>query len=404
MGTVTPPPSKSLSHRSIICAALAAEGGVSEIQNLVFSDDVSATLGCLESLGAAWEKTETGVRIFASKKSGRVFDCGESGSTLRFLLPVAALTPGEKTFTGHGRLMDRPLEPYLPVFEKMGISLENRSGSLTLRGQLKSGTYSLPGNVSSQFVSGLLFALPLCKGGSELAIIEPLESRAYVSMTVDVMKKFGVAVENLNFEKFIIPGGQCYNPGQFEIEADFSQAAYFLCAAALGRNVACQQLNQDSLQGDREILSVLAEMGADMEINEDGSIRPRVSGRLKPIVVDAREIPDIIPPIAVLCCFAGGTSQIINAGRLRLKESDRLHALASELSALGADITEDEDSLTIKGSPYLIGGRANAHNDHRIAMSIALAAIKCRGTVELIGSESVQKSFPNFWEIFCRES
>lgn len=400
-GVVTPPPSKSLCHRAVICAALASRRGAGEsvIRNIGRSEDVSATLGGVRALGADWTLKGDVLRVRPGHGGiGAFIDCGESASTLRFLLPVAALDGMEMAFTGRGRLLSRPLDAYEAVFADACIGFVRNPDEIRVRGPLRGGAYTLPGDVSSQFVSGLLLALPLAEGDSELRLAGPLESRPYVDLTIDVMKRFGVVVEQPDDTRYLIKGGQRYRSAAYEVEADYSQAAYFLAAAALGREVKCRGLNRDSLQGDAAILDVLRDMGA--ELRWDGDILSVRAEKLSAVTVDARDIPDLVPPIAVLCCFCEGTSRIINAGRLRLKESDRLRAVAEELGRLGANIEEGADSLTVTGVPRLKGGVADAHNDHRIAMSVALAAIRCAEPVTLSGWRSVNKSYPNFWTDF----
>jgi 3-phosphoshikimate 1-carboxyvinyltransferase len=397
-GAVTPPPSKSLSHRAVICAALAdcgagkpSIGGRSEIENLGRSEDIDATLSAVRILFG-----KTG----QDADEARVIDCGESGSTLRFLLPVAAACGRRAVFTGRGRLLSRPLEAYAPVFSAAGAEYAREGDRVTVKGPMKSGDYSLPGDVSSQFVSGLLMALPLLEGDSSIRLSTPLESSGYVDMTLDVMRRFGVSAEKRD-GRYLAKGGQRYRPSCYRVEADYSQAAFFLVAAALGRDVRISGLDKRSIQGDRAILGVLKDAGA--EISWEGGTVTARAGRLSAVTVDAREIPDLVPPIAALCCFCHGTSRITDAGRLRLKESDRLRSLASELGKLGADVKEGEDFLEIagrEGMDGLPGGDADACGDHRVAMAVATAAIRCRGPVRLSGWRSVAKSYPNFWRDF----
>ena len=404
-GMVTPPPSKSLAHRAVICAALAACGprcGESIISNIALSEDIGATLGGIQALGARWEIIGGELRILPGNRAAApVINCGESGSTLRFLLPLAAVLGEQAVFRGRGRLMERPLDVYERLFAEANISLVREGNTVIMQGTLQSGVFSLPGDISSQFVSGLLLALPLLKGDSEILLTTALESKPYVDMTIAVMRLFGVKVTWQEPFRIQVPGGQCYCPSKYEVEADYSQAAYFLAAAALGQEVRCTGLNPNSMQGDRAMLDVLKDMGAQI-IWKDGAVEVKAK-KLRCVNVDAREIPDLVPPIAALCCFCEGKSQIINAGRLRLKESDRLSAMATELQKLGANVEESPDSLCIEGAPTLAGGRVDSHNDHRIAMSLALAAIRCKNTVELCGAGSVRKSYPNFWEDFERE-
>ena len=399
-GIVRPPSSKSLGHRAVICAALA--DGESIIREVSLSEDIQATLGGAAALGARWRAEGDTLFVSGSVGAGsphpyNVIDCGESGSTLRFLIPVAALAAHETVFTGRGRLMERPMETYARVFADAGIFFQQEPGRIRVSGPLRGGTYALAGDVSSQFISGLLLALPLCGEASELHLTTALESAPYVTLTLDVMRRFGVEVEQGN-DIFRVPGGQKYRSCDYILESDYSQAAFFLAAAALGRPVRCAGLNPDSSQGDRAILDVLRDMGADVTW-EDGLVSAHAK-RLRSVTVDVRACPDLAPPIAALMCFCEGTSHIVNAARLRFKERDRLSALAGELGKLGAGIEEGPDSLTIHGKPSLPGGQADGTGDHRISMAVAVAAIRCDGPVRLTGSESVNKSYPGFWNDF----
>ncbi|MDR1572881.1 MAG: 3-phosphoshikimate 1-carboxyvinyltransferase [Clostridiales Family XIII bacterium] len=395
-GVITPPPSKSLSHRAVICAALAR--GESVIGNIALSEDTEATLRGAAALGAEWELSNGVLRVQGGlERRADLIDCGESGSTLRFLIPVAALEGRETVFRGRGRLLNRPMGVYSSVFAGTETRFSHTEREIRVRGPLRGGLFLLPGDVSSQFVSGLLFALPLTAEDSEIRLESPLESRQYAEMTVDVMRRFGVEAK-AEGPVFKTRGGQRYTSSAYTVEADYSQAAYFLGAAALGADVRCAGLCEDSAQGDAAILRILTEMGATI-VRRNGIVSVR-AGRLSPVTVDARENPDLIPPVAALCCFCEGTSRIVNAGRLRLKASDRLHALASELGGLGAQIEERADALVIKGARTLRGGRADAHGDHRIAMAAALAAVRCTEEVSLTGWRSVGKSYPNFWDDF----
>ncbi|MDR0817523.1 MAG: 3-phosphoshikimate 1-carboxyvinyltransferase [Clostridiales Family XIII bacterium] len=416
-GVVTPPPSKSLSHRALICASLAAFADAKKdpvaaarrrIKNLGDSDDITATADGLGQI--LHEATLTSVKAGLPK----VIDCRESGSTLRFLIPVsAALTDREIHFTGSGRLMERPMGAYKDIFQRRGLLFEQNTAGLRIQGELKPGVYELPGDVSSQFVSGLLFALPLLGGDSEIVLTTPLESADYVRMTLDVMADFGVeAAANEDGSGWKVTGKQHYKAAKYRVETDWSQAAFFLGAAALGRSVYTDGLNPDSIQGDRRIMNVLTDMGAYV----DGEMRafPRRNtctmtalpppGGLRAVTIDVSGIPDLVPPVAAIACYAAGTTRLVNAGRLRIKESDRLKALVTELSKIGANIKEEDDALIIVGQTQLAGGSCISWNDHRIAMALALAAIGCKDPVRLTGWESVKKSYPNFWTDFEKEA
>ncbi len=401
-GTVTPPPSKSISHRALICAALS--NGTSKIGNIQFSEDVQATLNCIQALGI---KVEFDGKILIVRggqnksQADAVLDCGESGSTLRFFLPIALLYSQPVQFTGHGRLLQRPLKEYKKALEENGAQITLNDELITVQGPIRPGIYRMSGSVSSQYVSGLLFALPMLDGDSEIILTSPLESKAYVDLTVSVMEHFGVKIVNNNYERFIIRGNQTFNPCDFTIETDYSAAAFFLAAGALGCDVECFGLNLDSLQGDRQYIDILQQCGIKIDQSSGGGLKA-LKGKIQPVTVDVKDIPDLVPPLTSVLCFCEGESKIINAGRLRLKESDRLHALAEEFNNLGADIIEGEDSLIIRGVKNLHGGIADAHNDHRIAMAIAVASIKSNDQIQLKGADSVKKSYPDFWKDFCR--
>jgi 3-phosphoshikimate 1-carboxyvinyltransferase len=390
-GVVTPPPSKSISHRAVICAALSPGG--SAIENLGRSDDVDATIEGTRALGLP------GMGGGATDGSICVVDCRESGSTLRFLLPVAAALGRRAVFSGRGRLMARPLDAYAEIFADAGVTFERSGGGVAISGRLRGGSFVLPGDVSSQFVSGLLLALPLLEADSEIRVTTPLESAAYVGLTLDMMRRFGVRAEaSEDNAVYRVRGGQAYRAARCVVEADHSQAAFFLAAAALGSDVTVAGLSPDSRQGDRAMLDILARMGAGVEWR-DGKVTAR-AGRLISVEIDARETPDLVPPLAVLCCFCEGGSAIVNAGRLRAKESDRLSALASELGRLGASVEEGGDFLRFSGAARLWGGDADAWGDHRIAMALAVASTRCDAPVRLSGWRSVSKSYPDFWRDF----
>ena len=385
-GTVTPPPSKSQAHRLIIAAALS--DGFCRLSNVELSEDIRATLGCMRTLDADASADGTIIRGADlvdghEEPAPQVMDCGESGSTLRFLIPVALALKGGGKFTGHGRLMERPQGPYFALFREKGIFYEQRDGVLTVRGRLSPGAYTLPGNVSSQFITGLLYALPLLEGDSEIRLTTGLESRGYVDMTLDALDKFGVKAEYDGRRTFRVPGNQYYQHQNLAIEADWSNAAFWYGASFLGCPVEIGGLDPNSVQGDRAIAGFYEQM--------------RGKDRLE---LDVSQCPDLVPPLAAMAALrAGETTAIVNAGRLRIKESDRLAAVTEVLNALGARVEEHEDHLVIRGREKLAGGVAvSGHNDHRIAMMAAIAAIRCEKPVTITGAECVKKSYPRFWE------
>lgn len=406
-GTIHLPPSKSLSHRALICGALAGKGTI--IRNLgQYGEDVAATLACLEDMGLEYRRDGIGLTVTRGigiskgihMKDGKVLDCGESGSTLRFLIPFALLSGASLVLTGRGRLLQRPLKSYLDALAANGGESRLEEHHLRLQGPLRPGVYELPGNVSSQFVSGLLMALPLLGGPSEIRLMTELESRPYVDMTIDVMKHFGVHVESFEGRIFRIPGGQSYTPSIYEIEGDYSAGAYFLVAGALGCDVRCIGLKQDSMQGDGKILDFIRRCGGEILWDEDGGLRARAA-ELRGITADISQCPDLAPPLAVLLCFCKGESRLEGAHRLRMKESDRLRSITQAMNALGAKIEEGEDHLHITGVKTLDGDTVDPQNDHRIAMAAALASLKSRGKVTVLDPGCVNKSYPDFWEDFC---
>lgn len=378
-GTVNVPPSKSVSHRALICAALA--GGKSVVKNLLRCADTEATMSVMTALGARFEPRGNDMLVTGIENAPELADadCGESGSTLRFLVPVAAALGVSCTFSGKGRLPERPITPYFTELKKNGIIFDGNTMPYKINGQLKSGVYSLSGDISSQFVSGLMFALPLLPGDSEIILTSPLQSKPYADMTAAILKSFGVNV-NETESGYFIPGGQKYLPRETEIEGDLSQAAFFLVADCLGSKVKIGNLSNSGLQGDSEIIA-LAERFSGSAFN-----------------VDARQIPDLVPILTVLACFADGTSVISGCERLRIKESDRLEAVSTELNKLGAKIKAGADYLEINGVKTLHGGVCDSRNDHRIAMALAIAATRASDNVIINGAQCVSKSYPNFFE------
>lgn len=334
-----------------------------------------------------------------SKSAPVVLDCCESGSTLRFFIPIALALGVSAEFHGQGRLMERPLDPYFNIFQQKGISYSIKDNVLSVSGKLLPDSFTVDGNVSSQFITGLLFALPLLDGDSEIIITGGLKSRGYVDLTIDVLKNFGIEVCNNNYEIISVKGNQKYKNIDHFVEGDFSQAAFFLVAGALGCDVTCLGLNENSLQGDKKIINIIKRIGGIIEKDDFGGICARRTANMHGITIDAEEIPDLVPILAVLLCFCEGESKIINAGRLRLKESDRLAAITSELSKVGADITEGPDHLIIHGKQALCGSDVSSWNDHRIAMAMAIAACRCEGELCIYDAiKSVKKSYPNFFE------
>ena len=389
-GTVTPPSSKSAGHRLLLCAALAP--GRSVVEGLSLSQDIRATLDCIRALGARAELagnrcTVEGTPLPHTLEALPAFPCGESGSTLRFFLPVALAGVGGGRFTGARRLLERPLEPYFAIFRRQGIAFTQEPEALTVSGRLRAGTFSLPGNVSSQFFTGLLLAAPLLSGESRVLCAGPLESAEYVDMTIAAMALAGREVERLpNGVGYLVTPGP-YRPFTVRVEGDWSAAAFWYAANFPDGGVKILGLDDASPQGDKVIASLAQSLA------RPGEARIDVSG-----------CPDLVPALAALAALRPGeVTYIINAARLRLKESDRLATVTAVLSALGADIQETPDSLVIRGKEALAGGCVvSSHNDHRIAMMAAVAAARCREAVVLTGAEAVEKSYPGFWADYER--
>ena len=399
-GSVTVPSSKSQAHRALITAALSDRPC-----RLYFngaSNDILATAGCLGALGANIVLTEGGciVRPISQSAPGeKLLRPGESGSTLRFLLPLAGALGVSARFILEGRLGKRPMDALTDELKAHGMSVQGDESSLICSGKLTSGVYTLPGDVSSQFVSGLLFALPLLEGDSEIRLTGAIESRAYITMTENALAKCSVRIKN-DGRNYFIPGSQCYKAGDsMSVEGDWSNAAFFLCMGALSyEGVSVRGLDTVSAQGDKAVLDILKRFGANININDD--VVSVSKGSLRPQTIDASMIPDLVPALSALCALASGRSEITNAARLRLKESDRLKTTSRMLNALGARVTETVDGLIIDGVNRLKGGRADAAGDHRIAMAAATAACGCEENVEICGAECVNKSYPAFFNDF----
>ncbi len=368
-GAVTPPSSKSQTHRAVLALMLAQ--GEGKLSNLAVSQDIQATQDCVAALKSGQPAQADGLPLL---------DCGESGSTLRFLIPVALAVRGGGHFTGRGRLMERPQGPYIRLFEEKGILWKQEGACLTVAGQLEPGVYALPGNVSSQFITGLLYALPLLSGDSRIVLTTPLESRGYVDMTLDMLRRFDIKVEEQE-DGFLVPGNQTYQARDLTLEADWSGAAFWYAANFLGAQVDIQGLNPDSVQGDRQIGTLYWKLARPGDVD-----------------IDLSQCPDLAPPLAVMAAVRKGTTRFVNAGRLRIKESDRLETIACTLNALGAKAQVREDTLTLEGLDHLEGGTVDGCNDHRIAMMAAVAAVACKQPVTILGAECVKKSYPRFWE------
>ncbi|MBQ8296412.1 MAG: 3-phosphoshikimate 1-carboxyvinyltransferase [Ruminococcus sp.] len=384
-GDVSIPSSKSYAHRALICAALAS--GRSVIDGISMSKDIEATISAMSALGADCTVGENGRIIvdgITAPSEKAIIDCNESGSTLRFVIPIAAALGADAEFRGRGRLPERPIDIYTRELSKNGIKFEyNNTMPFEISGQLSSGVYEIEGNVSSQFITGLLFALPLLKGDSVIKLTSKLESKPYVDITIDCLKRFGIEIEESD-ESYIVKGSQKYIPCDVTVEGDYSQAAFFYTANALGSSINLKNLNPESVQGDKKILDIISEMCY------NGTV-------LKKFNADCSDIPDLVPILTVLGCFGTETSEIFNAERLKIKESDRLEAISVTLNKLGGNVTVTEDGLIIEPVSSLHGGIVDSFGDHRIVMSAAIAATMADGDIIIKNAQAVEKSYPDFF-------
>lgn len=393
--------SKSDIHRCIICAALSDKP--TKIRFTGLSKDIITTVECVKMLGAKAEFLDGCITVIPCDKSrimqGLTLDCSESGSTARFLLPVAAAICKNVTITGSGRLPERPFSPLCESLSKKGAAFSSDKLPITVTENLKQGgVFEIPGNISSQYISGILLCLPLFPEGGEVRITTPLESAGYVDMTVDTMTKFGIEIQKGENSYKVMPNQSYKSPEYIRAQGDWSSAAFWLCADALGANVELSGLDEKCPQGDRKVIEILERFGAKKIVTDDGIIIE--AGRLHGIEIDAANIPDLVPVLSVVACAARGKTKIYGAKRLRLKESDRLETTRDFLTRLGAEVTVTDDGLEICGKGKLEGGTVVGHNDHRIVMSSAICSLICKNQVIIEGAQAVEKSYTTFFSDF----
>ena len=401
-GAVTPPPSKSQAHRLLICAALGTEP--CSIVCSSVNDDIMATMRCLNALGAriTFSSGVFDVHPIALVKGGTL-DCGESGSTLRFLMSVAAVLGAEATFTGAGKLPQRPMGALTDVLAVHGMSFERASADelpVTCNGTLQGGKFTLPGNISSQYLTGLLFALPLAATDSEIEVTGGLTSASYIDMTIDALRVAGISVERRN-NIFRIKGNQCYRmPGRVVVEGDWSSAAFWVVAGVIGKQpLEICGINNASLQGDSTIIDHLRSMGAFITVEDDKVAA--MPSHLFGAELDCMDTPDLVPILSVAAAVAQGTTTFTNVGRLRFKESDRLAAMKSVLESFGIVSAVGEDTFTVYGGEPRTVAPVDSFGDHRIAMSAAVLSTVAGGVTVIKGSGCVAKSYPSFFEDFA---
>jgi 3-phosphoshikimate 1-carboxyvinyltransferase len=407
-GNVILPCSKSAAHRAILCAALAGKDCV--LSNFYMNKDMEATLRAVSCLGnVSYIYLKQDKKLILKKeqdiqRNDAAVNCGESGSTLRFVIPIFAALGVPATFTGKGRLPGRPIGIYETLLKKHDVSVKAEGGlPFSITGKLSGGVYALPGNISSQFITGLLFALPLCSENSEIQLTSRLESKGYIDLTISVLKDFGIGIQEMP-NGYKIEGNQRYIARDFAVEGDWSHAAFFLSIAAVsGGEICLSGLKEDSLQGDRACAELYGNFGVEIKF-ENGVLTVRNPNTDKPYrglkaqKIDGAQIPDLIPALAVCGAFAEGTTEIYNAERLRIKESDRLAAMAAAIHALGGIVEETRDGLRITGVQNLSGGQANGENDHRILMSLSAAVCGSMGDIIVSDAESVEKSYPHYYK------
>jgi 3-phosphoshikimate 1-carboxyvinyltransferase len=398
-GALQAPPSKSYTHRGIIAASLS--DGTTKIYSPLFCDDTLATIKACASFGIAIKKFDEGLVIEGSTKlkapSGEI-DCRASGSTIRFLTSVAAFANGKTILSGRSSLNKRPIDPLLKALRQLGVQCCSDNGFppiTVFNGGIKGGTASLEGDISSQFITSLLLACPMAEKKTQLRLITSLESKPYVELTLSVIRKHGIRVNaSPDLRRFEIPSRQKYRPHDHHVPGDFSSAACLLAAATVtNSHIKINDLSLD--QPDSEIIHILRRMG--IEIKFEGCAAQVFGGKLKAINIDIKDVPDLVPICAVLACFADGTTKLSGGTRLRFKETDRLITISSELKKMGANIMRSKDDLIIKGPSNLKGTTVNSHNDHRIAMACAVAALRAKGKTKIIDAESVNKSYPGFF-------
>ncbi|XFA98395.1 3-phosphoshikimate 1-carboxyvinyltransferase [Candidatus Izemoplasma sp. B36] len=394
-GTIEPPASKSYLHRAIISASIAK--GTSIIHNVIYSDDVNATLDIFASLGVAVERyvdrlviTSKGIDSFTISTP---INCNESGSTLRFVIPILS-NQQEVYFKGKSSLMSRPMHIYEEIFSYQGLTYKKQNDSIVTRGKIKPGKFKIPGNISSQFISGLLFVLPLLNGDSEIEILGTLESSSYINMTIDVLESFGIFIKHKK-NRFLVNGNQSYKPTEIFAENDFSQMAFFSVLGIINNDITIKGMNFNSFQPDKVIIDAIINIGGIVEKHSDIAIFKR--SKTSDFTFDLSQSPDLAPILSVLASKSHGFSRLINGERLKIKESNRLLTTYNSLKQMGVRIIMGDDYLEIVGPNKFRGGEFDSYNDHRIAMMLAIAATVAESKTTITNAEAINKSYPNFY-------
>lgn len=404
-GVVSAPPSKSYTHRAVILASLAA--GESTIRSPLISGDTLYTIDACRSLGADIELkddrlmiTGTGGQIRVAPDRQRIF-VGNSGSTIRMVAPLAALGQTRVVLDGDSRLRQRPIGDLLSALESLGVHARSLEGNgcppIEIQGgRLTGGEVTIPGLASSQHISALLMVAPCTKEGIRIKIARGLRSRPYIDITIDVMRAFGVKAVNKGYKEFVVKGGQGYKARNYRIEGDYSSAAYFFAAGAIGgKPVTVKNLKADSVQGDKHLLNILSEMGCSVEHQKE-QIKISRKKELTGITIDMGDYPDLVQTVAVVAAYARGKTKITNIGHLHFKETDRISNTAAELSRMGIKVEVTDNTMVVYGGKPR-GAEIEAHADHRMAMSFAIAALFAEGDSTINGAEAVSKSYPQFF-------
>lgn len=396
-GNINAQPSKSYAHRAIIAAALFFKQAT--VKNVQLSQDIKATINAVHALGCTTTYDGKNLNIVAGKTPTKCsIDCLGSATTLRLLMPICAALGIETTFVGDKTLVNRTFAPLKQELEKHGIVFSKGNLPTTISGKLQCGEYNISGDISSQFLSGLLFALQLVKGNSVVNLTTKLQSKDYVLVTLDCLNNCGIKIDISN-GSYYIKGHSKSKFANFEVENDYSNAAFWLVAGALNGEVTVSGLKEKSLQGDKKILHLLKKAGVDIK-KTPGGIKTSYCQEIKPLQVDVKNIPDLVPALCMLLCVANGESILKNAGRLRLKESDRLQAVAECLNKFGAKAEICGDSLKIIGTKDPSNCTVNSFDDHRIVMAAAVMAARCK-EIKICGAEVVNKSYPAFFQDFA---
>ena len=397
-GNVKIPASKSMAHRALICASLS--DGTSIVSNVTNSKDIEATVGCMKALGANIKQIDettyevTGTNLF-EQEGNITCNANESGSTLRFLIPLAACTNAKVKFLGQGRLLQRPMDVYENEFKEQNIEFNQSDKEIIVHGNLQAKDYVVQGDISSQFITGFMFVLPLLNQDSTLTITKPYESKSYVNLTIQMLAKFGIEIIETSSNSYLIKGNQHYKAQDVSVEGDFSQLAFFAVLGTLNNTLSCSNMDMSSKQGDKAILDCIPSYTSNKDTVTFAKKQPM------PQIIDLSNCPDLGPILCVLASYTNGETNIVNAARLRMKESDRIEAMETELKKWGVDITSTFDSIQIHGKEHYKSNNTVeifGHNDHRIVMAMTVFGLCAESECIIDDAQAITKSYPTFFE------